>query len=80
VGVKDYGSAARVVEAVLNDGFLTSAEVEKQTIVAALINYQIKYYDKAIQFGNRAIRLEKLVAYYRTPETQRELDRLRTAR
>jgi outer membrane protein assembly factor BamD (BamD/ComL family) len=147
MGVKDYGSGARVVEAELNDGFLTSAEVEKETVVAAMINYQSKNYDKAIEFGTRAMRsesanpqvptivgqayylkgdwagaerfeedlanrqiaagatpdklslelwtsacsklrddsckrqsLERLIAYYPTPETQRELDRLRAAR
>jgi hypothetical protein len=147
VGVKDYASAGRVVEAGLIDGFLTSSQAERETIVAALVNYQIKNYDKAIEFGSRAIRsgstnpqvptvvgqgyylkgdwgnaerfeeefvsrqaatgvtpdrhslelwmsaclnlrddscekraLEKLVAYYPTPETQRELVRLQAAR
>ncbi len=147
MGVKDYGSAARVVEAELSDGFLTSAQVEKETVVAAMVNYEFKNYDKAIEFGTRAMRsaspnpqvptivaqafylkgdwggaerleedlvnrqiesggtpdrlslelwagacmklrddnckrqaLEKLVAYYPTPEMQRELDRLRSAR
>lgn len=147
MGVRDYGSAARVVEAQLKDGFLSSAEIEKQTAVAALINYQAKNYDKAIEFGNRAMGwesanpqvptvvaqsyylkgdwggaarfeedrvnrqigsrntpdrpslelwmsacfklhdnscetrvLDKLVAFYPTPETQRQLDSLRAAR
>jgi hypothetical protein len=55
-GVKNYGAAARFAEAELNDGFLTAAEIEKETIAAALLNYQIKNYDRTIELGSRAIR------------------------
>lgn len=147
MGVRDYGSAARVIEAQLGDGFLSSAEAEKETAAAAMVNYQLGNYDKAIELGTRALHsaspnpqiptvvaqayylkgdwsgaerfeedlvnrriasggtpdrlslelwtsacsklrddgcerqaLEKLVAYYPSPATRRELDRLRSAR
>jgi hypothetical protein len=146
-GVRDYNNAVRVLEAELNDGFLTPSEGEKKMTEAAMLNYQIKNYDKVIEFGSRSTRsgsanpqmativaqsyylkgdwadaerteaaivnrqiaagatperlslqmwlsacaklhdnncerqaLDKLVAYYPTPESQRELDRLRAAR
>jgi tetratricopeptide (TPR) repeat protein len=50
------GDAARELEAGLNSGCL--AEGERPTRVRALaqINYQLKNYDKSIEYGNRAIR------------------------
>jgi tetratricopeptide (TPR) repeat protein len=54
-GVKNYEASAKCVEALLKDGFLTPSEMEKETGVAALLNYQIKNYEKAIEFGTRAM-------------------------
>jgi outer membrane protein assembly factor BamD (BamD/ComL family) len=53
---KNYGAAALVDEAVLSDGFVSPSEVERLMVAVAMFSYQIKNYDKAIEFGGRAIR------------------------
>ncbi len=57
VRTQQYAEAAKVLEAGLNDGFLTEAD---QRVAPARrlaqVNYQIKNYDKAIEFGNRVIK------------------------
>ncbi|HKT74892.1 MAG TPA: tetratricopeptide repeat protein [Steroidobacteraceae bacterium] len=52
----NYPEAARAFEAQLNDGFLDQKEVPGIVKALAQISYQIKNYDKAIEFGNRAIK------------------------
>ncbi|MGC1457644.1 MAG: hypothetical protein WA825_05155 [Steroidobacteraceae bacterium] len=54
---KNYQAAATVAEAESGDGFLSPAETERLTSAVATLNYQIKNYDKAIEFGDRAMRL-----------------------
>ena len=52
----NYPEAAKAIEAELDDGFTTPAEVSQKVKELTEINYQIKNYDKAIEFGNRAIK------------------------
>ncbi|HVO48038.1 MAG TPA: tetratricopeptide repeat protein, partial [Steroidobacteraceae bacterium] len=40
----------------LNDGFLDQGDVANRVKTLAQVNYQLKNYDKAIEFGNRAIK------------------------
>jgi tetratricopeptide (TPR) repeat protein len=56
VRTQNYPEAAKALEAGLNDGFLDQAETTQRIKALAQINYQIKNYDKAIEFGNRAIK------------------------
>jgi tetratricopeptide (TPR) repeat protein len=56
VRTSKYQDAATALEAGLNTGFLDQAEVPNRVRALAQVNYQIKNYDKAIEFGNRAIK------------------------
>jgi tetratricopeptide (TPR) repeat protein len=56
VRTKQYAEAAKALEASLNSGFLPENEVPDRVKALAQVNYQIKNYDKAIEFGNRAIK------------------------
>jgi outer membrane protein assembly factor BamD (BamD/ComL family) len=56
VGLKDYPNASKALEAQINDGFLPQEEVPPRVKALAQINYQLKNYDKAIEFGNRALK------------------------
>jgi tetratricopeptide (TPR) repeat protein len=56
VRTSDYADAAKALEAGLNSGFLEQSEVPSRVKALAQINYQLKNYDKAIEFGNRAIK------------------------
>ena len=51
----DYPSAETAFEAQANDGFTEPADMPHILKAVAQINYQIKAYDKAIEYGNRAI-------------------------
>jgi tetratricopeptide (TPR) repeat protein len=51
----DYQSAEKAFEAQANDGFTEQSELPRIIKATAQINYQLKNYDKAIEFGNRAI-------------------------
>src|SRR6267143_5487254 len=53
---QNYAEAAKAWEAELDDGFTPQAEVPTRVRQLAEANYQIKNYDKAIEFGNRAIK------------------------
>jgi tetratricopeptide (TPR) repeat protein len=53
---KDYPNAAKAFEAQLNDGFTDPGEADKLVKSLAQINYQIKNYDKAIEYGNRSLK------------------------
>jgi tetratricopeptide (TPR) repeat protein len=55
VRTNNYLDAAKALEAQLNDGLLEQAEVPEHIKAAAQINYHIKNYDKAIQYGTDAI-------------------------
>jgi hypothetical protein len=56
VRLNDYTQAAKYLELGLNSGMLDEAEVPNREKALAQVNYQIKNYDKAIEFGNRAIK------------------------
>jgi len=56
VRTQNYPEAAKALEAGLNDGFLDQGETTQRIKALSQINYQIKNYDKAIEFGNRAIK------------------------
>jgi tetratricopeptide (TPR) repeat protein len=56
VRTQNYADAARVMEVETNDGFVPPSEMQGLVRGLAQVNYQIKNYDKAIEFGNRAIK------------------------
>src|SRR5256885_729026 len=53
---QNYTEAAKAWEAELDDGFTPQSEIPTRVRQLAEANYQIKNYDKAIEFGNRAIK------------------------
>jgi len=53
---QNYAEAAKAWEAELDDGFTPQSEVPTRVRQLAEANYQVKNYDKAIEFGNRAIK------------------------
>jgi tetratricopeptide (TPR) repeat protein len=53
---QNYAEAAKALEAGLNSGFLEASEQPQRIKALAQVNYQIKNYDKAIEFGNRAVK------------------------
>jgi tetratricopeptide (TPR) repeat protein len=53
---QNYAEAAKAWEAELDDGFAPQSEIPTRVRQLAEANYQIKNYDKAIEFGNRAIK------------------------
>src|SRR6266403_5232629 len=54
--IQNYAEAAKAWEAELDDGFMAQSEIPTRVRQLAEANYQIKNYDKAIEFGNRAIK------------------------
>ncbi|MFL6601144.1 MAG: tetratricopeptide repeat protein [Steroidobacteraceae bacterium] len=52
----NYAEASKALEASVNDGFLTEKEQAAHIKAIAQINYQLKNWDKAIEYGNRAIK------------------------
>ncbi|HYL02430.1 MAG TPA: hypothetical protein VEU54_03355 [Steroidobacteraceae bacterium] len=73
IRTQDYADAARTLEAEIDSGFVPQADTAQKLRGLAEIQYQLKNYDKAVEFGNRAIKggfgdeeLRKLVgqAYY----------------
>jgi tetratricopeptide (TPR) repeat protein len=52
----NYAEASKAFEAEINDGFLDEKEVPGRVKAVAQMNYQLKNYDKAIEYGNRAIK------------------------
>jgi tetratricopeptide (TPR) repeat protein len=52
----DMAGAAKAWEAEVDDGFLPQSEQNQKVRALAVIEYQLKNYDKAIDFGNRAIK------------------------
>lgn len=53
---KQYAEAARVLEAALNSGFYTPEESASTIKALAQVNYQIKNFAKAIDYGTRVIK------------------------
>jgi len=56
VRMGQYPEAAKALEAALNDGFMEPADMPQRVKALAQVNYQIKNYDKAIEFGERSIK------------------------
>jgi tetratricopeptide (TPR) repeat protein len=52
----NYAEASKVFEAEIGDGFLDEKEVPGRIKAVAQMNYSMKNYDKAIEYGNRAIK------------------------
>ena len=52
----DYQSAEKAFEAQVNDGFTDQQDLPRIVKATAQINYQLKNYDKAIEYGNKAIK------------------------
>jgi hypothetical protein len=56
INTQNYAEAAKVLEAELDDGITSEAEKPQKTRAIAEMNYQLKNYDKVIEFGNRALK------------------------
>jgi tetratricopeptide (TPR) repeat protein len=56
VKTNDLPDAAKAWEPELDDGFMPESEMQQKVRGLAVIEYQLKNYDKAIDFGNRAIK------------------------
>jgi outer membrane protein assembly factor BamD (BamD/ComL family) len=52
----DYANAEKAFEAQVDDGFLEPSEIPQRVKAVAQLNYQLKSYDKAIEYGNRAVK------------------------
>jgi len=56
IKTNDLPGAAKAMEAEIDDGMTPSGDVPQKVKALAEIHYQLKNYDKAIEFGNRAIK------------------------
>jgi tetratricopeptide (TPR) repeat protein len=56
IKTSNYAEAAKTIEAELDDGFTPESDKPSKIKELTEINYQLKNYDKAIEFGNRAIK------------------------
>src|ERR1700745_629592 len=56
VRTNNFVEAAKVMEAEIDDGFVQPSEMQGLVRALAQVSYQNKNYDKAIEFGNRAIK------------------------
>ncbi len=56
IRTNDYADAAKAMEAEIEDGFTPTNEVQQKVRALAALHYQLKNYDKAIDFGQRAIK------------------------
>jgi tetratricopeptide (TPR) repeat protein len=56
IRTNDYPDAAKAMEAELDDGFTPANEQQQKIRALAALNYQVKNYDKAIDFGQRALK------------------------
>ena len=52
----NYAEAAKAFEAELSDGYLEEKDVPRNVKALAQMNYSLKNYDKAIEYGQRAIK------------------------
>src|ERR1700722_2037747 len=64
-GVKKYPEAEAALEATMASKFMPPDELKKRVVTTAILNNQLQNYDKAIQFGTRAIK-----DGYGTPQVQ----------
>jgi len=56
INTQNYAEAAKALEAELDDGFTPENDKAQKIRQLTEIHYQLKNYDKAIEFGNRAIK------------------------
>jgi len=56
VGAGHYPEAAKACEEQLDSSFMAEANVARQVHILQALNYQLKNYDKAIEFGQRAVK------------------------
>jgi len=56
IRTNNYPDAAKAMEAELDDGFTPPNEQQSKVRALSALNYQLKNYDKAIEFGQRAIK------------------------
>ncbi len=56
IKTNDLPTAAKAMEAQIDDGMTPPAEISQDIKALSEIHYQLKNYDKAIEFGNRAIK------------------------
>ncbi|HUL45684.1 MAG TPA: tetratricopeptide repeat protein [Steroidobacteraceae bacterium] len=56
IRTSNYPDAAKAMEAELDDGFTPANEQQQKIRALAALNYQLKNYDKAVEFGQRALK------------------------
>jgi tetratricopeptide (TPR) repeat protein len=56
IRTSDYADAAKAMEAELDDGFTPANEQQSKIRALSALHYQLKNFDKAIDFGQRAIK------------------------
>jgi tetratricopeptide (TPR) repeat protein len=56
IRLNDYGTAAKALEQSLNSPHMPQDEVPQRVRALSQVNYQLKNYGKAIEYGNRAIK------------------------
>jgi tetratricopeptide (TPR) repeat protein len=56
INTQSYADAAKYIELEIDDGFTTEQEKPQKLRALAELNYQIKNYDKVIEFGNRSLK------------------------
>jgi tetratricopeptide (TPR) repeat protein len=56
VRTNQFAEAAKYLEPGLNSGFLAESDIPNRVRALAQVNYQIKNYDKAIEYGSRAVK------------------------
>jgi tetratricopeptide (TPR) repeat protein len=54
--INDLGCAAKSYDALASDGFSNQSQIQADVRTLVNINYQLKNYDKAIEYGQRAIK------------------------
>jgi tetratricopeptide (TPR) repeat protein len=64
-GVKKYPEAEAALEATMASKYMPAEELKKRVVTTAILNNQLQNYDKAIQYGTRAIK-----DGYGTPQVQ----------
>lgn len=56
IGAGNYAEAAKACEEQVNNSYMDQANVPRQVHILEALNYQIKNYDKAIEFGQRGVK------------------------
>jgi tetratricopeptide (TPR) repeat protein len=64
-GVKKYPEAEAALESTMASKYMPADEMKKRVVTTAILNNQLQNYDKAIQYGTRAIK-----DGYGTPQVQ----------